>query len=1340
MSRRKKTVLYTLLGVIGLALATFFVALFLVQTDWFKNKVRAKIIDAAETASGGRVEIGSFNYNWHNLTAEVAPFVIHGKEPPNAPPFLRADKIQIGLKIISVMKKQFDVASLTVEKPQLYIVVAPDGTTNVPTPKVPSQTKENFAEQLLDLKVQHFDVHDGFARYNDQQIPLDLHCEHLRASLIYESAGPRYTGELSSHQVHTSSPQWKGPLAFDFDAKAALEQNRIVVQQAKLTNADSEVEINGVVNNLSQPHAGFNVTARAAVKELNKTFGLGLESHGTLAFQGKADADFSPFQYTLAGELKGSGLGYAYREVAIRNVGLSSRLEMDAKKINFPDLQISALHGHFRGAAELLDFKKLNVHGTAKGFSLREVAKLGSRETGELNGTLDGSISLEGVFARAGLAGVIAQAKMDITPGTGGVPVQGAVQIRYDQRAGTVQLGNSEVNLGSTHIGASGTLGQTMQVQVLSKNLNDFLPLFPIFGEEPPKQLPVALHGGVARLDGTVTGPLANPRVSGKADVTQFALDKRDFDHFVTTFDIDKSSADLHTLTLDQGKMRVEGQGRIGLQDWKLEDSSTISALLSVQGADIQKLLVEAGSTDKAPVSGTMSATLHVSGTFESPLVNGNVDLQNVTAYDQYFDRVRADVTATGTALEVANGDLRSGNTRIAVSGAYNHPANDWKDGAVRFDVSSSKVNLAQIKQVQDFRKGLGGELDLKATGTAKVVKGEFSLASLNGHFSLKNAVLDGRPYGNLELTAATRLPMLTLDAKVDLKGIQITGSGEWRMDGDYPGQARIQIPRVTFATLHDLWPGDLQRKDLPFEGFIQGEATITGALNKPSDMKGVVTLSTVQVSAGPNVHPSAGTGAQDLVLKNSQPVRFEGTLKSIDIRSADFVAKDTTLSATGRLALDSKNPWDLAVKGRINLTILQIFNPDLIASGVSVINMGVRGALTEPQVDGRLELQNASLFLPDLPNGVDQANGVILFDRNRATVQTLTAVTGGGQVTFESGGFVGFRGQALVYNLRATARQVRYRSPDGVSVTVNARLNLIGTSDKSVLSGNVIVERATFNPRTDVGTLLASTAKPVSVATTPNEYLRGLQFDISVISSRHLEVETSLTRNISADANLHVRGSPERPVVLGNISVSSGLIEFFGNKYTISRGEVNFYNPSKVDPIIDMDLETQVRGVVVDISFSGSLNKLNFSYRSDPPLQTNEIIALLAVGRAPQTVGGLASSQTTGSSNYLATGSNALLGQAIAPASGRLQRFFGVSHIKIDPQLTDITSVPQARLTLEQQVSTDITLTYITNLARTDQQIVRVEWDFSKKWSVVALRDENGAFGIDFQYRKRFK
>ena len=61
-------------------------------------------------------------------------------------------------------------------------------------------------------------------------------------------------------------------------------------------------------------------------------------------------------------------------------------------------------------------------------------------------------------------------------------------------------------------------------------------------------------------------------------------------------------------------------------------------------------------------------------------------------------------------------------------------------------------------------------------------------------------------------------------------------------------------------------------------------------------------------------------------------------------------------------------------------------------------------------------------------------------------------------------------------------------------------------------------------------------------------------------------------------------------------------------------------------------------------------------------------------------------------------------------------------------------------RTNLGQQVSRDITLTYFTNLNRTQEQLVRVQWDFDRNWSAIAVRDPNGLFGIDFQYRKRFK
>ncbi len=62
-----------------------------------------------------------------------------------------------------------------------------------------------------------------------------------------------------------------------------------------------------------------------------------------------------------------------------------------------------------------------------------------------------------------------------------------------------------------------------------------------------------------------------------------------------------------------------------------------------------------------------------------------------------------------------------------------------------------SGVDLAQLKHVQEFESGLGGRLDLKASGAAKIVNGLADLTSLNGQLSVRNAMLDGRTYGNLD-------------------------------------------------------------------------------------------------------------------------------------------------------------------------------------------------------------------------------------------------------------------------------------------------------------------------------------------------------------------------------------------------------------------------------------------------------------------------------------------------------------------------------------------------------------------------------------------------------------
>jgi translocation and assembly module TamB len=159
-----------------------------------------------------------------------------------------------------------------------------------------------------------------------------------------------------------------------------------------------------------------------------------------------------------------------------------------------------------------------------------------------------------------------------------------------------------------------------------------------------------------------------------------------------------------------------------------------------------------------------------------------------------------------------------------------------------------------------------------------------------------------------------------------------------------------------------------------------------------------------------------------------------------------------------------------------------------------------------------------------------------------------------------------------------------------------------------------------------------------------------------------------------------------------------------------------------------------------VDITIAGTFSKLNIAYRSDPPLQPGEIIALLAVGRAPESIDTTRAVRSN-DINTLQSGANSLLGAAVtSPVTNRLSKLFGITNIRIDPLVQGITNTPQTRVTLEQQISRDITITYVTNLSQTSEQIFRLEWALNRQFSVVALRDDNGEFGIDFQYKKQFK
>jgi uncharacterized protein YhdP len=185
MKKLRRIVLWTLAGLAALVLVAAIAGVLIVRSDRFHQYIQRRIVEEAERATGGRVELGGYSLDWHNLTAQVQQLVIHGKESATEPPLLQVGSATLGLRIISVLETKIDLASLRIERPQAYFVVYPDGSTNFPGP--PGRSDKLWSEELLNLKVGAYEVVDGQVEYEGQRIPLHLKGEHLRARMTYEA-------------------------------------------------------------------------------------------------------------------------------------------------------------------------------------------------------------------------------------------------------------------------------------------------------------------------------------------------------------------------------------------------------------------------------------------------------------------------------------------------------------------------------------------------------------------------------------------------------------------------------------------------------------------------------------------------------------------------------------------------------------------------------------------------------------------------------------------------------------------------------------------------------------------------------------------------------------------------------------------------------------------------------------------------------------------------------------------------------------------------------------------------------------------------------------------------
>ena len=606
------------------------------------------------------------------------------------------------------------------------------------------------------------------------------------------------------------------------------------------------------------------------------------------------------------------------------------------------------------------------------------------------------------------------------------------------------------------------------------------------------------------------------------------------------------------------------------------------------------------------------------------------------------------------------------------------------------------------------------GRADFTADGS-----GTLEAPRLNAAIHLHDLTFDQERAGDFTINAVSQGPELRITGQSQFEQADLKIDGKVHLREDWPADVYFRFHQLELDAIFKTY----LRGAVNGHSRADGEVHMVGPLRRPRELQFTANVDNLDADV------------EDVKIKNQGPIRFSIAEQSLQIDQFHLVGEDTDIAATGKVHLSGNRELDLRAQGRVNLKLIESLNPDFTSSGVVSVDLSVGGTVAKPLTQGQLRVDHGAIAYIDLPSALSDINGSLIFNQDRLQVQSLTAHTGGGLVTF--GGYATAYNGKLNFDLSVRGEAVRLRYPPGVSATANADLHFVGTSSASTLNGEIIVTKLAMTPGFDFGAYLERSQ--ASVLPPTNRLLNRIRLDVHIATTPELQMQTASLR-LSGDADLHLRGTAGKPVILGRADIIEGEVQFNGTKYRLERGDITFINPVTTTAVLDLQASTRVRDYDITLNLNGQIDRPNVTYRSEPPLPTSDIIGLLAFGQTSEESAQLNQSQSAFNSGT----SSAILSAALnATVSNRVQKLFGVSRIKIDPQgLNTETSSTQTgpAVTIEQQVKNNLTLTYTTNVAQASQQIIQAEYNITRNVSIVGVRDQNGVVSIDVRVRQRKK
>lgn len=1054
----------------------------------------------------------------------------------------------------------------------------------------------------------------------------------------------------------------------------------------------------------------------------------------------RASADMS-----IGGGALGSvALGRANAKVVVTN-----------ERAELTDVTATVMNGQVRGRVDIA-FNSRNESSIEADFADIDLSKLAAVQSGRvmpIEGKTNGNARL--TFAGTNFRSASGTLNADIAASAGTaerglVPVNGRIELSAD--TGLFTIKTARLNTDNSKLIATGRFDlkdsdSDLTLDLASTDAAEIDKIIRVTGVAPElerqfDELQVNFAGDLT-FKGKVTGNLFDPKIDGNAAVASVGLRGRTVGRVTADLLVSDSGFELNN-----GKLNEPSGGNA---DFTLRvpsgtvDGTSISAeLFGVNAGNLLAALPLNLPERIRNLDGSTSGKLRITGLPNKAEGEAQLSAAKGTIAGQNFDDLKVNAEFRGTVIDIRSLDMAIGSGRIKANGSY-----DRGNSAFAADITAKQIPVPLVLALlprNDSIPAITGTADftLSANGNSEhydqvIVNGNGIATGVNVGDSFLGDVIfeaktadqklsagltvsfDGRPQvvsalidlskDDLPLTASTDFnesPVAPFLAFVpQLKGIAITGTGTGRID---------------------------------FGGTLSAAGADGKRVISADRLKGIAQFSTLTLQI--NDTPLA---AADPVV-----IRFDPDKAVFD--SAHFTGGGSNVSISGTKALTAASVNDLSVNGRMNLSLLNLATKDTFFAGTAEVAVRLYGPNTSSRLSGTATTENASVaaFMGTDRITFERVKTKVIFTSDQAEIESASGFLGGGRFTASGGALLdGLSVKTMRFSV--VGDNITVPLPADFITTGDARLEVTGIRRVAsepiqlTIAGRVFANRSVYSKDIDLANIVGARRERTLAAGASS--VSAPRFDL-VIEGRDALVVRNNIADLTASVTLTLTGDADNPILSGRITATSGTLFYRRDRYDIQRGVLEFPPDTTIDPVINLQAESEISGYQVFVNLNGPLNDtelLTATVRSSPSLPQADIVSLITTGSLTNAAGGIPTLAQTG----IRTAAEILTDSVINnPARKATDKLFGLNVFEIDPIISGQQLSPGARLTVGRQINNNLRVTYSTNLSQDQNQVLALEYRISNKLSFVAQYEQRSLsnvtrnrdnFSFEIRFKKRF-